>query len=113
MKAHYVLQTKKLLPASLPVCLTLHKGKMVPVFYMIISKPDWSIRTIPNVSLGGDEALTMDSITTKGEGNKPETGGNVSSRVKVGWCRPKSNTPHLLIKGAQSYSILLCFRKKC
>lgn len=90
---------KKIITRLSPcVCLTPHKGKMAPVFYMIISKPDWSIRTIPNVSLGGDEALTMDSIITKVEGNKPETGGEVSSGVKVGWRRPQSNKTHLLIK---------------
>lgn len=95
------------------VCLTPRGGAMVPVPYMIISKLDWSTRTIPNVSFGGDEAFTMDSRTTKVEGNEPGTGGGVSSGVNVGWCRPQSNKTSFFVQGHQVIQDDCVFEMNC
>jgi hypothetical protein len=86
---------------------------MVPVPYMIISKLEWSARTISNVSFGGDEAFTMDSRTTKVEGNEPGTGGGVSSGVNVGWCRPQSNKSSFFVEGKQVIQDNCIFEMNC
>ncbi|MGV0911512.1 PAAR-like domain-containing protein [Martelella sp. FOR1707] len=83
------------------VCLTPRGPKMVPVPYMIVSKLEWSTKTISNTGFGGDQAFTMESRTEKVTGNEPGTGGGVSSGVNVGWCRPQSNKSSFLVEGHQ------------
>ncbi|WP_407673356.1 PAAR-like domain-containing protein [Paracoccus caeni] len=55
------------------VCLTPIGSAMVPVPYMIVSRLDWSQRTAPHTTFGGQEAFTMASRTDKVVGNEPGT----------------------------------------
>lgn len=83
------------------VCLTPSGSSMVPVPYMIVSKLDWSVRTVPKVLFGGKAAFTMDSRTDKVTGDEPGSGGGVRSGVNKGWCRPQSNKNSFLVAGHQ------------
>ena len=83
------------------VCLTPCGSTMVPVPYMIVSKLDWSKRTVPDVTFRSDEAFTMDSRTDKVTGNEAGTGGGIVSGVNRGWCRPQSNKTNFFVKGHQ------------
>ncbi len=83
------------------VCLTPRGSKDVAVPYMIVSKLEWSQRTIKNVSFGDDEAFTMNSRTKAVTGNEAGTSGGVQSGVNVGWCRPQSNKSNFLVEGHQ------------
>ncbi len=83
------------------VCLTPVGPNMVPIPYMIISKLDWSVRTVPKVLFGGKKAFTMNSRTNKVAGDEPGTGGGVASGVNMGWCRPQSNKHDFLVSGHQ------------
>lgn len=83
------------------VCLTPIGGAVVPVPYMIISKLDWSARTIDNTSFTGLDAFTMRSRTNKVTGNEPGVKGGVKSGVNRGWCRPISKKATVFVKGAE------------
>jgi len=95
------------------VCNTPMGGKMVPVAYMIVSKLEWSDRTVSNVSFGKQEAFTMESRTTRVTGNEPGTGGGVASGVNVGWCRPQSNKTSFFIDGEQVIQDDCIFEMNC
>lgn len=81
------------------VCLTPIGSAMVPVPYMIISKLEWSDKTVSNTSFGGLEAFTMASRTSKVTGDEPGSGGGIRSGVNKGWCRPQSNKTSFTVKG--------------
>ena len=83
------------------VCLTPVGSSVVPIPYMIVSKLDWSKKTIPNVKLTKLEAFNMDSRTEKVVGDEPGSKGGVVSGVNKGWCRPQSNKTTVFIAGAQ------------
>ncbi|GGA84854.1 hypothetical protein GCM10011491_10540 [Brucella endophytica] len=99
--ARYAKKGNSIVCLSPDVCLTPRGSKDVPVPYMIVSKLEWSERTVSNVSFGGDEAFTMASRTGTVTGNEPGTGGGVQSGVNVGWCRPQSNKSNFFVKGQQ------------
>lgn len=81
------------------VCLTPMGPNMVPVPYMIVSRLDWSQRTVSNITFGGQEAFTMDSRTGMVSGNEPATGGGIKSGINTGWCRPLTNKSNVIVNG--------------
>ena len=83
------------------VCKTPIGGTPVPVPYMIVSRLAWTTRAVPNVSLHGDKAYTMNSRTTRVTGNEPGVAGGIASSVNVGYCRPKTNKSSVFIDGYQ------------
>lgn len=83
------------------VCKTPIGSSMVPVPYMILSKLDWSEKTISNTTFGGLEAFTMASRTNKVTGDEPGTGGGIKSGVNKGYCRPISNKNSFFVKGKE------------
>lgn len=99
--ARHAKKANAIVCLSPDVCRTPRGGKMVPVPYMIVSKLEWSERTVPNVTFGDQPAFTMNSRTAKVTGNEAGTGGGVQSGVNVGWCRPQSNKSSFLVEGYQ------------
>jgi hypothetical protein len=83
------------------VCKTQVGNAVVPIPYMIISKLDWSQKTVPSVTLTGQEAFTMDSRTDKVTGDEPGSLGGVKSGVNKGYCRPQSNKSTVFVGGAE------------
>lgn len=83
------------------VCLTPIGSAVVPIPYMIISKLDWSVRTITSTEMTGLEAFTMKSRTDKVTGDEPGVKGGVVSGVNKGWCRPISKKATVFVKGAE------------
>lgn len=99
--ARHAKKANAIVCLSPDVCRTPRGGKMVPVPYMVVSKLEWSERTVPNVTFGDQPAFTMNSRTAKVTGNEAGTGGGVQSGVNVGWCRPQSNKSSFLVEGYQ------------
>lgn len=95
------------------VCLTPRGSSHVSVPYMIISKLEWSERTVSNVMLGGEEAFTMQSRTRMVTGNEAGSAGGVQSGVNVGWCRPQSNKSSFFIEGHQLIEDGCLFEMNC
>ena len=95
------------------VCLTPRGSKNVPVPYMIVSKLDWSVRAVTNVTFCGEQAFTMDSRTRQVTGNEPGTGGGVQSGVNLGWCRPQSNKSNFFVNGQQIIQDDCIFEMNC
>lgn len=83
------------------VCLTPVGSSIVPIPYMIVSKLEWSDKTIGHTSFGGKEAFTMASRTKTVVGNEPGSKGGVGSSVNKGWCRPKSNKTNFFVAGRE------------
>ena len=83
------------------VCLTPVGSSIVPIPYMIVSKLEWSDKTITKTTFGGQEAFTMASRTNKVTGDEPGSKGGVKSGVNKGWCRPKSNKTSFFVKGQE------------
>lgn len=83
------------------VCKTQVGNAVVPIPYMIISKLDWSQKTISNTLLTGMKAFNMNARTNKVTGDEPGQLGGVKSNVNKGWCRPQSNKSNVFVDGAQ------------
>ncbi|TRW95369.1 DUF4150 domain-containing protein [Paracoccus sp. M683] len=83
------------------VCKTQVGGSAVPIPYMIISRLDWSERTVSSIQLTGLKAFNMNARTNKVTGNEPGKMGGVKSGVNLGWCRPQSNKVDIFIDGAE------------
>jgi len=83
------------------VCKTPVGSSVVPIPYMIISKLDWSTKTISHTKLTELEAFNMNSRTNKVMGDEPGTIGGVKSGVNRGWCRPQSNKTGVTFDGAE------------
>lgn len=83
------------------VCLTPVGSSIVPIPYMIVSKLDWSEKTIGNTRFGEKEAFTMASRTHKVTGDEPGSKGGIRSGVNKGWCRPKSNKSSFIVNGQE------------
>lgn len=83
------------------VCKTPMGSDMVPVPYMILSKLDWSEKTVSNTKFNGLDAFTMASRTNKVIGDEPGTGGGVASGTNMGWCRPISNKTTFFVSGRE------------
>ena len=83
------------------VCLTPVRSSVVPIPYMIVSKLNWSDKTVSNTSFGGQEAFTMASRTNKVTGDEPGSKGGVKSGCNKGWCRPQSNKSSFFVKGKE------------
>lgn len=83
------------------VCKMPVSSAVVPIPYMIISKLDWSKKTIKHTKMTGLEAFNMDSRTNKVTGDEPGSLGGVVSGVNKGWCRPQSNKTGVFIDGAE------------
>lgn len=111
--ARFTKNANAIVCLSPDVCLTPRGSKDVPVPYMIVSKLDWSERTVPNVTFGGDEAFTMNSRTRQVTGNEPGTSGGTQSGVNVGWCRPQSNKSSFLVSGHQVLQHDCLFEMNC
>jgi len=80
---------------------------------MIVSRLEWSERTVANVTFGAEQAFTMDSRTSKVTGNEPGTGGGVQSGVHIGWCRPQSNKSNFFVNGQQVIQDDCIFEMNC
>lgn len=73
-------------------CLTPIGDSMVPVPYMIVSRLDWSQRTISDTSFSGQQAFTMASRTDRVVGNEAGTGAaSRQASIKVGADRSPTN----------------------
>jgi len=83
------------------VCKTPVGNAVVPIPYMIISKLDWSTKTINHTKLTNLKAFNMNSRTNKVVGDEPGTIGGVKSGVNRGWCRPQSNKTGVTFDGAE------------
>lgn len=83
------------------VCKTQVGNAVVPIPYMIISKLDWSKKTISNTKMTDMKAFNMNSRTDKVTGDEPGSLGGVVSGVNKGWCRPQSNKSGVFIDGAE------------
>lgn len=83
------------------VCLTPIGSSIVPIPYMIVSKMDWSDKTISNTELTGLQAFTMKSRTNKVTGDEPGSKGGVKSGVNKGPCRPISKKTSVFVDGAE------------
>lgn len=83
------------------VCKTQVGNAVVPIPYMIISKLDWSDKTVRSTKLTGMEAFNMDARTNKVTGDEPGKLGGVKSGVNQGWCRPQSNKTSVFVEGAE------------
>lgn len=83
------------------VCKTQVGNAVVPIPYMIISKLDWSDKTISNTKLTDLKAFTMNSRTNKVTGDEAGQLGGVKSGVNKGWCKPQSNKSSIFIDGAE------------
>ncbi|MEJ6405119.1 DUF4150 domain-containing protein [Yoonia sp. 2307UL14-13] len=83
------------------VCKTQVGSAVVPIPYMIISKLDWSDKTVSSTKLTGLEAFNMDARTNKVTGDEPGKLGGVKSGVNQGWCRPQSNKTSVFVDGAE------------
>ena len=79
------------------VCKTQVGSAVVPIPYMIISKLDWSDKTVSSIKLTGLEAFNMDARTNKVTGDEPGKLGGVKSGVNQGWCRPQSNKTSVFV----------------
>lgn len=64
---------------------------------MIVSKLDWSDKTVSNTKLTGMKAFNMNARTNKVTGDEP---GKLSG-VNQGWCRPQSNKSNVFVDGAE------------
>lgn len=95
------------------VCLTPIGSAMVPVPYMIVSKLDWSERTISNTTFGGQQAFTMASRTNRVTGNEAGRGGGVRSGVNAGWCRPMSNKSSFFVNGREVIQHTSLYHMNC
>ncbi len=83
------------------VCKTQVGSAVVPIPYMIISRLDWSDKTVSSTKLTGLEAFNMDARTNKVTGDEPGKLGGVKSGVNQGWCRPQSNKTSVFVDGAE------------
>lgn len=83
------------------VCKTPVGTAVVPIPYMIISKLDWSTKTVSHTKMTKLKAFNMKSRTNKVMGDEPGTIGGVKSGVNRGWCRPQSNKTGVEIDGAE------------
>ncbi len=83
------------------VCKTPVGNAVVPIPYMIVSKLDWSQKTVSSVQFTGQQAFTMDSRTDKVTGDEPGSLGGVKSGVNKGYCRPQSNKTSVVVGGAE------------
>jgi len=83
------------------VCKTPVGNAVVPIPYMIISRLDWSTKTIGHTEMTNLKAFNMNSRTNKVMGDEPGTIGGVKSGVNRGWCRPQSNKTGGEMDGAE------------
>lgn len=83
------------------VCKTQVGNAVVPIPYMIISKLDWSDKTISHTKLTGMKTFTMASRTNKVTGDEPGQLGGVKSGVNKGWCKPQSNKSNFFVDGKE------------
>jgi len=111
--ARFTQKKNAIVCLSPDVCLTPRGSNNVPVPYMIVSRLEWSERTVSNVTFGGEQAFTMDSRTGQVTGNEPGMGGGVQSGVNAGWCRPQSNKTDFIVNGYQILQDDCLFEMNC
>lgn len=81
------------------VCKTPSPAGPIPIPYMVVSMLTFAVRAAKKTQLTGKPVFTMNSRLSRCIGDEPGVAGGVVSNVNMGFCRPISFNPTILVEG--------------